>query len=66
MKLKVGDEVLTPYGVGLIRKVAYDRKFDINYYFVDIPKKLLMARITKEKYDTMKFWDYEVKGVEND
>ena len=63
MKLKVGDEVLTPRGIGLIRHVAYDGKFDINFYFVDIPKKLLMARITKEKYDTMKFWDYEVKEV---
>ena len=63
MKLKVGDEVLTPRGIGLIRNVAYDRKFDINFYFVDIPKKLLMARITGKKYDTMKFWDYQVKNI---
>ena len=63
MKLKKGDEVLTPHGIGLIRNVAYDRKFDINFYFVDIPKKLLMARITGKKYDTMKFWDYQVKNI---
>ena len=63
MKLKVGMEVQTPYGVGLIRKVAYDRKFDINYYFVDIPRTVRMAQITKVKFDTMKFWDYQVKNI---
>ena len=63
MKLKVGDEVKTPFGKGLIRWVAYDRKFDVSCYFVDIPKTILMARISKEKYDTIKFWEYEVKEV---
>ena len=63
MKLKVGDEVLTPHGIGLIRNVAYDRKFDINFYFVDIPRTVRMAQITKVKFDTMKFWDYQVKNI---
>ena len=63
MQLKIGTEVKTPFGKGLIREAAYDRKFDVGFYFVDIPKKVLMERITKEKHDTIKFWEYEVKEV---
>jgi len=63
MKLKKGDEVRTPHGRGFIRNVAYDTKFDVTVYFVDVMKTDRMARITKTKYDTMKFWDYEVRGI---
>jgi len=29
----------------------------------EMVKKVLMARISKEKHDTIKFWEYEVKEV---
>jgi hypothetical protein len=63
MKLKVGDEVRTPMGRGFIRKIAHDVKFKQDFYFVDVIKSDNLARLTKSKYDTCKFWDYEVKEV---
>lgn len=61
--MKIGTEVRTPLGRGYVRKIAHDVKFDRTAYFIDVIKSDSLARITRTKYETVKFWEYEIKEV---
>ena len=53
--MKIGSEVITKYGKGVVRKIEHDTKFDKDVYHVQF--------LTGKRIDIDRFYDYEIQEV---